>query len=351
MKISVIVPIFNSEKYINKCLDSIINQTYKNLEIILVNDGSTDNTINILEKYKNKDKRIKIINQKNSGGVIARKNGVDNATGKYVLIMDSDDWIEATLISEIVKKIKNNPDVEIVKFGYYYEPYKSKKQLLDSNSNDVIITKNNMQKPIYSLIYKDDYNQIWNQLIKRDLFDFDSFIFKHIVHKGEDLQINLQLYSVAKSLLVTNECYYHYVYNPNSVTNNYDVKKIVNNIKDNIYINSIREKIALDFFGECDFKRLQSRTISILINKIIYLLVYSDNLDEDLEYLKEKLCKCLSDYLSDYSIKYYSSKNIVFKKMVKNIINSDYCKLKKYKYLFKPLFAIKRVYRKILERK
>ena len=94
-KISVIVPVYNVEQYLPQCLDSIINQTYKNLEIICVDDGSPDNSGKILDEYAKKDKRIKVIHQENQGVSVARNTGLDNATGKYIGFVDPDDWIEA----------------------------------------------------------------------------------------------------------------------------------------------------------------------------------------------------------------------------------------------------------------
>ena len=93
-KISVIVTVYNVEQYLDDCIQSILNQTYTNLEIILVNDGSTDNSLKICQKYKKRDSRIALINQDNAGAVVARKSGIDRATGEYVTFVDGDDWIE-----------------------------------------------------------------------------------------------------------------------------------------------------------------------------------------------------------------------------------------------------------------
>ena len=108
MKVSVIVPVYNSEKYLKRCLDSIIAQTYNNLEIIIVNDGSTDNSTDIIREYKKKDNRIKEINQKNQGCVIARLNGIKESTGQYCMFVDSDDWIELITIENLVQRIFSN---------------------------------------------------------------------------------------------------------------------------------------------------------------------------------------------------------------------------------------------------
>ena len=95
-KVSVIVPVYNVEKYLKQCLDSIVNQTYKNLEIIIVNDGTKDNSMKIVEEYL-QDKRIKVINKENGGLSSARNRGIEEATGEYISFVDSDDYIDLNL--------------------------------------------------------------------------------------------------------------------------------------------------------------------------------------------------------------------------------------------------------------
>ena len=109
--ISVIVPVFNSEKTLNRCLDSILNQTFKNFEVICVNDGSQDNSGQILNEYKMKDERIKVIEQKNKGLSGARNTGINLAKGKYVTFIDSDDWIEINTFEKIKENIDKKYDV------------------------------------------------------------------------------------------------------------------------------------------------------------------------------------------------------------------------------------------------
>jgi glycosyltransferase involved in cell wall biosynthesis len=120
MKISVIVPVYNSERYIKKCIESIINQTYKDIEIIIVNDGSTDGSLNIIQKYQELDNRIKLINQSNSGVSVARNNGIENATGDYIMFVDSDDYIDSTMVDKCVQSIKNT-DLLICGFTYVFK--------------------------------------------------------------------------------------------------------------------------------------------------------------------------------------------------------------------------------------
>jgi glycosyltransferase involved in cell wall biosynthesis len=103
MKISIVVPIYNSVEYLHRCVDSLINQTYKDLEIILINDGSTDESLDICKEYKKTDDRIKIIDKENGGLSDTRNCGIDNATGEYILFVDSDDYIEIETCSEFAK--------------------------------------------------------------------------------------------------------------------------------------------------------------------------------------------------------------------------------------------------------
>ena len=117
-KVSIIVPIYNAEEYLPKCIDSLINQTYQNIEIILLNDGSTDNTQNIIASYK--DKRIIAINKKNTGIADTRNEGIKKSTGEYIMFVDSDDYLELNSIELLIKKLEKDKS-DIVMFNYYLE--------------------------------------------------------------------------------------------------------------------------------------------------------------------------------------------------------------------------------------
>ena len=115
--VSIVVPIYNVEKYLNRCIENLINQTYRNVEIVLVNDGSTDSCPQICDEYAKKDSRIKVIHKENQGPGVARNTGIENATGDYICFFDSDDYIESDTIEKCVLEITSN-DADMVIFGH-----------------------------------------------------------------------------------------------------------------------------------------------------------------------------------------------------------------------------------------
>ena len=116
-KVSIIIPVYNSERTLERCLDSVINQTYKNIEILIVNDGSKDKSLEIMKEYQKKDNRIMVINQENKGLSGARNAGLDKATGEYVTFIDSDDYIKANLIKDTIE-IFNRYNCDVVRNNY-----------------------------------------------------------------------------------------------------------------------------------------------------------------------------------------------------------------------------------------
>ena len=116
--ISVIIPIYNSEKYIKKCIESIINQTYKNIEVILINDGSTDNSEEICNQYASEDGRIKVINTTNKGVSASRNIGLKNATGDYISFIDCDDYVDKDLYLDVITTIKEHKDIDLIKYQF-----------------------------------------------------------------------------------------------------------------------------------------------------------------------------------------------------------------------------------------
>lgn len=162
MKFSIIVPVYNTQEYLKRCIESVLNQTYKNYEIILINDGSTDNSLEILKKYESNNK-VKIITQKNHGLSYTRNVGISHATGDYVILLDSDDFLEKDLFKVLNLNIKNE---DMIKFNYNYYFGNGKKKPIQSvkfedNSGQEALRKLISEKKVFEMsciyAYKKDY--------------------------------------------------------------------------------------------------------------------------------------------------------------------------------------------------
>ena len=217
--ISVIIPIYNVEKYLEKCIESIINQTYTNLEIILINDGSTDNCDKICEEYAKKDNRIKVIHKLNEGLSNARNTGLDVANGKLIVFVDSDDYIKKTMIEELKNNMeKYNSDISTCN---YYRKYKIGKIKINKIKIGNKFTKKE------KFIEAKDGNKLvavcaWNKLYKKEIFEKirfpegkiyeDSYTIYDIVDKANKISYNpkpLYFYRMRKSGIVRgNNNYY-----------------------------------------------------------------------------------------------------------------------------------------------
>lgn len=224
--VSIIIPAFNTEKYIEECINSVINQTYKNIEVIIIDDGSIDNTASIVNELSKKDKRIKLYSQKNSGVNIARKKGVELSNGEYVMFLDSDDWIDNNTIEVLIDKaIKNKAD--IIKFSMIYEPSKQIRNI--TNRKEIFI-----QKERYTLLYEMilktyKLNSICATLIKKQILDSHFKSLNVSLLFAEDFMINIDILNNSNNMLLLNEPFYHYRLNQESTTKKRDVKKILSN--------------------------------------------------------------------------------------------------------------------------
>ena len=215
-KITVIVIIYNVEKYLAECLDSIVNQTYKNLEIILVNDGSSDSSKNICEEYAKKDSRVVVIHKENGGLVSARKKGIEKATGKYVTFVDGDDWIEIEAFEYLYCEIKKY-HADIVASGIIRD---TKGNLLyDLNRiREDSYDKSRLEKEIYPFMMYEFKNSrpmidasLCNKLFLTDLIKAVLFrVDDRIYYLGEDAATTYPCMLNANSIRVIDYAYYHH---------------------------------------------------------------------------------------------------------------------------------------------
>lgn len=213
-KISIIVPIYNVELYLEKCLNSIINQTYTNIEIILVNDGSQDRCGEICEQYAQKDSRIKVIHKENGGLSDARNRGIEFATGKYIGFVDSDDYIASDMYEYLYKLIKEeNADVSICDF--YID---CGNEIINHNKifdkNKIVFSSANAIKSL--LKGTEIQNYAWNKLYRIELFDKIKYPFGK---KMEDLGTTYLIFDNAENIVVGSEKKYYYLQRSDSIVN------------------------------------------------------------------------------------------------------------------------------------
>ena len=223
--ISVIVPIYNVEKYLHKCIDSIINQTYKNLEIILVDDGSPDNCGKICDEYAKKDDRIKVIHKQNGGLSDARNAGLDNAKGEYISFIDGDDYIAEDMLEVLYNRIyQDNSDMAICNFLCVNEENTEIKELnTDMPINDSILSQDEFFEKLCINKYW-HYVISWNKLYRKQLFKNIRFP-KGKIH--EDEFVIHYIANECKKISSVKKPLYFYVQRENSIMNSeFSVKSL-----------------------------------------------------------------------------------------------------------------------------
>ena len=235
--ISVIIPVYNCEQYLSRCLESVLNQTYKELEIILVNDGSTDHSADICKKYAAKDNRIKYVEQENHGVAYTRKHAVQLATGQYVGFVDADDYIDDDMYEKMIFHMKN---AQLVTSGYYDQGkriYDVVPAGLYHTEEERLFFYTNM------LMFENERGLITNlwtklfvaQLLKRVVQDTSMEVYN-----GEDVDILFRYTLICDSVYVSSICAYHYnSTNSNSISNTED-KNFLRNVN-SLYLSLEKE--------------------------------------------------------------------------------------------------------------
>ncbi len=212
--ISIIIPIYNAEKYISTCLGSILSQTLYNIEIICVNDGSTDNSLEILEEYQKKDSRIVILNQENQGVSVARNYGISKATAEYIMFMDADDTIKKITCEKLYNYI-NNTDIDIVQFQHVNIVLNNKFKLFPYKKS--IKKAYNVLSNLKISFPKNDYIFCWDRLYRKNFIENNGIKFPLGQKFAEDFIFVALLYSKNPKQLIVEDYLYNHVINSDSV--------------------------------------------------------------------------------------------------------------------------------------
>lgn len=284
--ISVIIPVYNVEKYLSQCINSILNQTIKNLEIILVDDGSLDDSGNICDEFSKKDNRIVVIHKENNGLSSARNAGLEIAKGNYVCFVDSDDWLDENMYETLLKLIKDtNSDISCCRF---FKTADSEEKIPSIN-DEIIQSFNNIEG--LSNFYTDLYTQTvvaWNKLYARKLFDNVIYPIGKI---HEDEGTTYKLFYKANKITYTNKSLYYYRTTPNSITTSKFNKKRL------AIIDIYDEKIK--FIKNINNDNLYAKTLKwYLFTLINCYLECSNNMEDGREYLNSIKVKISEAYKS-----------------------------------------------------
>lgn len=259
-KISIIVPVYNAEKYLNKCVDSLRNQTYQNLEILLVNDGSKDASGKLCDAYAKEDARIKAVHKENGGLISAWKKGVAESTGEYLSFVDSDDWVDLVMIEEMAEHLTGN-EKEIVASDYVIER--------DNGSNEYVwqqlpfgeyLREDIEKKVIPNLLGKESRYVAMSRcmkLISRGLIEENQKYCNPEVLVGEDTTIMLpSLIDCNRIFVMDHKAYYHYLYVQESMVHKYNVS-LEQNIE--LLVETTKKIVSDKFSG----KELQERLYQV----------------------------------------------------------------------------------------
>lgn len=264
VKVSIIVPVYNVEKYIRKCLDSLINQTLDDLEFICINDGSTDKSLELLEQYANTDKRIKIYNQKNAGLSVTRNRGIEIATGEYIAFCDSDDWVDLDFYEKLYNAAEKNR-ADIAAASIIRE--KGNKQEKYYVFKDTYISEDYYEK--LKICDIPEYNYVWNKIYKTSEYKKANLKFE-VGLNYEDIAFTPQALFHLKRLITVIDTSYHYLNREDSIVhkkcNKPDSKKTMKIAEDfllskNIDIEKLKPKTKrLKIFGYTIIKKTQRKS-------------------------------------------------------------------------------------------
>jgi glycosyltransferase involved in cell wall biosynthesis len=262
--ISIIVPVYKTEKYLNRCVDSILSQDYNDFELILVDDGSPDNSGKICDEYAKNDNRIKVIHKENGGVSSARNLGIEESCGSYLMFVDSDDYIEPDSLNLLFADTKNNPDIIIG--DIYWEYANLSKKVPQKSVCNGIIKKEDLLKYLAKLIDEKQLNYLHAKLFKRDVILKNNIRFKKFEDTAaEDTVFNFDAILKSESIFFDDRYFYSYIINQesNSLSSKPDLDKYkkFSNLSDKLE-NYAKELSALndDVQKVIDKRRIDSAT-------------------------------------------------------------------------------------------
>ncbi len=286
-KISIIVPVYNGEKVLKRCIDSILLQSYSNFEVIIINDGSRDKSINIINEYKEKDNRVKVIDNENRGVSESRNIGIEYSRGEYIQFVDCDDYIERDMIKDILESIENsNADLVMTGIIIDIESLNNTSTSIQTFKYKNVQGKSNIAMAVLERLDGAYVHSLWNKIFKRDIIIENNIRMDENINLGEDLIFNLEYLNKCRNVIFDDKCYYHYcMKDSESLTAKYrdDRLELMKLLYDKCY----------SYFVECELGLNQITVLNNLFIKWMYSCFVDLNntqckltVKEKLEYIK-----------------------------------------------------------------
>lgn len=296
--ISIIIPCYNAESTLEKCLVSVLNQDYENFEVILINDGSTDGTAKIIEDFKSKDERISAYYQSNSGVSKARNFGISKSTGDYICFVDSDDWVETNYCSALLNLIiENRADISIV--DGIYEDSNGKVVFEKREFNELFFTK---ERAIELLLEdREIQSHPWGKLYKKELFQ--NISFPENLQAFEDYYTIFKVFNNANKVARSNDKLYHYIQFDSSLSHNLTPQRAYN------FFLAIME--TYKFLNTSTTLGNEGKIIKNMIKKLLMVLkrILRNTSKEEMVSEKEEIRKSFQDFfkypINEIGLEYY----------------------------------------------
>lgn len=230
-KVSVIIPVYNVEKYLSKCLDSVLSQTYPHIEVILINDGSKDNSLNICQAYAEKDERIRVIDKENEGVSIARNTGIEAATGEFIAFIDPDDWVEPEAYESMIAQLKKW-DADICLCNFYRDTKRRSQPKRFDFEEEILVDDEIIELLVNDMIGMGDLlpkysyimGSVWRGVYKRSFLETYNLRFTPKVTIMEDLVFMVQTLLKCHRVAIDHGVRYHYVQHASSTIHSYNEK-------------------------------------------------------------------------------------------------------------------------------
>ncbi|MCI9177744.1 MAG: glycosyltransferase family 2 protein [Clostridia bacterium] len=321
-KISIIVPVYNVEKYVRKCLESLIHQTYQNIEIIIVNANSTDRSKEICEEFAKKDSRIIIVNQENKGISVVRNTGLELASGKYIGFVDSDDYIKKDMFEILYHNMqKTEADISVCSFV----KVKEDEQFIEKQQEKADILQYNKEQALEQLVSEKIGSYVWNKLYKRELFFNIQF---PVGRKMEDLAVMYLIFEKANKIVLTHKIEYYYLQRTSSILGNINLGLVLD----------VRE-FTNERYSYISNKYPQLKQVCIK-NRIENIYIYHRNLCQIREHTVYNSKEFLEEY-HFYKENYKKLKKEILKDKKSMILKMEYRILYVNRKLFKSYYDIK----------